>query len=366
MVPLLKRVVLFLAITALTFLFVEGCSNTLIVLYEAVPSNRRLAQYDSLIGWVATPSVSIPDYYAAGKWGRPKGVHTNAQGFRNQTEITPRVAPGAVRILCSGDSFTFGQGVGDNETWCYLLAGHDERFETVNLAYPGYGTDQSYLRYARDAASLEHTIHLFAFIGGDLTRIGTQDHSGNPKPVLRLDGDSLVIDNVPVPRVFSAVQRFAIRLAKQFRSADLAKRLLTSPPTPTSVEERGKSRRERIGPLATRVLREVQRLAEERGSSAVFVYLPTRYEYDHQGPWRGWASAVMDSLGYSFIDLTPALREIPVDVVDDLFLLGGSAEGHYSRAGNAWVAEALYHHIRNLPPVLRMPDALEEPVDASP
>jgi hypothetical protein len=308
-------------------------------------------------------------------------VHTNGQGFRNQTDITPHVAPGTVRILCSGDSFTFGQGVGDRETWCYLLAQHDERFETVNLGYLGYGTDQSYLRYARDAAFLEHDIHLFAFIGSDLHRMGARDHHGYAKPVLHLDGDSLVINNVPVPRVFPALQRFAIRLAERFRSTDLAgrlaerfrstglpgraKRLLISRSSPT--KEMLKSGRERLGPVATRVFREVQRLAEERGSEAVFVYLPTKGEIEREGRWREWVSAVMDSLGYLFVDLTPALREVPLDVADDFFFLqGGPDEGHYSRVANAWVAEALYHHIRNLPSVARKPDALEEPVDASP
>ena len=52
------------------------------------------------------------------------------------------------RILCLGDSFTFGQGVGNREAWPYLLEKELKKkfrkrdIQVVNAGVPGYGTDE--------------------------------------------------------------------------------------------------------------------------------------------------------------------------------------------------------------------------------
>ena len=70
----------------------------------------------------------------------------------------------------------------------------------------------------------------------------------------------------------------------------------------------------------------------------------------------------MDSLGYNFIDLTPALREVPWDTAIRFFIPG---DGHYSAAGNAWVAESLYDRLRNLPDVASLLESPEDSVDGA-
>ena len=52
------------------------------------------------------------------------------------------------RILCLGDSFTFGQGVGNEQAWPYLLEEELKKkflkldIQVVNAGVPGYGTDE--------------------------------------------------------------------------------------------------------------------------------------------------------------------------------------------------------------------------------
>ena len=344
----MKRIGFFLTITAIVLLFVEGCGSALIVLYEAArgPDEPMYSEYDSLLGWVNVPSTSIPDL-----WGRGCGLTINAQGFRGRAPVTPSVAPGQIRILCSGDSFAFGQGVGDLDTWCHLLSEYDPRIETVNLGQPGYGIDQSYLRFLRDASELEHAIHLFTFIGGDLSRLARRSHHGYAKPGLRLEGNRLVVENSPVPRAIPAVGRFFLRVAERLRSVELAGRLarrFTQPGAPTAEPERGS-----MAPLARSVFREIQRLNDEKNSVAVFVYLPIEPEIAEDGAWRGWVNAAMDTLGYRFVDPTASLRELSPAAAGELFIpSGAAAAGHYSRAGHAWVARVLYEALRDLPPLV--------------
>ncbi len=130
--------------------------------------------------------------------------------------------------------------------------------------------------------------------------------------------------------------------------------------------------RERIAPLTKQIFRQVQQLNEEKNSVAVFVYLPLEPDLDETLPWpdsceacetwRPWVGAVMDSLGYNFIDLTPALREIPLDTAIRFFIPG---DGHYSVAGNAWVAESLYERLRGLPDVAPLLESPKHSEDAA-
>ena len=62
--------------------------------------------------------------------GLPYTVSTNSQGLRAARELAP-AGSGAVRVLCLGDSFTFGVGVNDSEAYPAQLEG------MLRAKYPG-------------------------------------------------------------------------------------------------------------------------------------------------------------------------------------------------------------------------------------
>jgi GDSL-like lipase/acylhydrolase family protein len=68
----------------------------------------------------------------------------NARGFRGALHSYERT-PGKTRLLMLGDSITFGSWVRDHETFSFLLEDRSDRYEVVNLAVEGYGTDQELL-----------------------------------------------------------------------------------------------------------------------------------------------------------------------------------------------------------------------------
>jgi hypothetical protein len=300
----------------------------------------RLARYDAELGWVSAPSLALPD-----AWGSHRGLHINSRGFRGRAELTDETAFGTSRALCSGDSFTFGEGVSDEATWCAQLSQLEPRLETVNLGEPGYSAAQSYLRYRRDAQDLAHDLHLFAFIGDDLRRVGLPVQYGYARPQLRAEGDGLAPAITRVPYWRPTLARMAGELAQQLRSVELARRALDrfaggwrAAPEPSVAE---------LAPLLRRVFEAVARLGERRGARTVFVYLPTQVDLEGEQPWRGWARAALAELGFPLVDLTDALRALPrASALASFIPAGALAASHYTELGHAWVARELHTQLR--------------------
>jgi hypothetical protein len=135
-------------------------------------------------------------------------------------------APGTLRVVCSGDSFTMGHGVDDDHTWCHLIGVIEPRFETINMGQSGYGLDQAFLAYRRDGARLGAAVHLFAFIGQDVYRMLANSFFGYGRPVLAERDGRLVVENTPVPQPSSfAPALIALAPAvRQLRSFQLVSR----------------------------------------------------------------------------------------------------------------------------------------------
>jgi hypothetical protein len=60
--------------------------------------------------------------------------------------------------------------------------------------------------------------------------------------------------------------------------------------------------------------------------------------------------------GIPFIDLTPAIRAVPPDSLDWLFITPNAlpvegSSGHYTASGHRWVAAQLASQLRAIPPV---------------
>src|SRR5687767_5221616 len=99
--PRLRRVLRLVAgnvaVLAVLLVGIEGLASCALVVREAVtaPSfaDKQYTRYDADLGWVAAPSVYIPDMFGPGV-----ALRTNAQGFRSDANTTPAVPNGTARI----------------------------------------------------------------------------------------------------------------------------------------------------------------------------------------------------------------------------------------------------------------------------
>lgn len=312
------------------------------------PGNFRQARYDSLLGWVGMPNLALTDNY-----GPNLTLTTNAEGMRMHRAIGQPLDSGETRAICSGDSFTFGSGVSDNETFCAYLEGMLPRLETVNMSQRGYGIDQAYLWYKRDAGRFPHQLHIFAFIWNDFERMSVTSFTGYPKPRLRLRNDSLSIENVPVPEW--KTPGTAARVLSGFSNSRLIRLLQNR--VRVSESDQMHQIDTQIFPIAEAVFRDLVRLNAERGSQLVLVYLPA---FPDLAPGalddrRARLAAFAKANSVALIDLTEEMRAVPQDSIDWMYITPNAlpvdgASGHYTAMGHEWVARKMADRLRALPP----------------
>ena len=347
-------IVRFLAVVLILVLALEGLSSAAVVVSDAravplAPENFRQAKYDSLLGWIGLPNLELRDNYGPGL-----RLSTNVDGMRIHRPATPALAPGEKRLICSGDSFAFGSGVSDDETFCAYLEQEFPGVRTLNMAQRGYGIDQAYLWYKRDAIRYPHQVHLFTFIWHDFERMALTSFTGYPKSKLALKSGHLFTTNVPVPRWKgpSRGESPATVLADT-RLMQLVERRIDQ-------SDAAQLRRvdAQVWDIAEAVFLDLAKLNRERGSSLVLVYLPappdlTPGAYDVR---RERMEKFSKKSGIPFVDLTPEVRTIPPDSLDWIFITPNAlpvvgSGGHYTARGHRWVAARLADHLRSMPTI---------------
>jgi hypothetical protein len=211
-------------------------------------------------GWAVKPDVrDVPVFGAAGT------VSSNSQGARGRREYAVPKPPGVTRVLVFGDSFTFGDEVGDDETYVARLEGLLPGVEVINLGVHGYGHDQMLLYLQEVGARYQPDLVLLGFVQLDMRRnlLAFRDFA---KPRFVLVEDHLVLQNVPVP----TPETVRARDVFHSRFLDLWNLLAER-------WERGKQAT-REQQLTGAILEEFRRTAVAVGAVPLFVYLPIEDE----------------------------------------------------------------------------------------
>jgi lysophospholipase L1-like esterase len=127
-------------------------------------------------------------------------VHTNAAGFRAaEGEPAPGAHGDAQRILVVGDSFAFGWGVEDDQTFAAVLArglARDHRVEVINAGVPGYSTDQYWLFLRERGFALAPDLVLLVECGNDVEELASNR--------IELDADRLPVRVSSLTRTITA------------------------------------------------------------------------------------------------------------------------------------------------------------------
>lgn len=326
------------------FVLLEGTASTSFRLREIIRTpttpEHRHSEHDTLLGWVNVPDAYLPNAYGPGV-----DVQINGQRFRNSRDFPTAVPPDRIRVICSGDSFTFGYGVANADAWCERLTQLDRRIETVNMGLGGYGVDQAYLWYMRDGRRLDHDVHLFVFLTADIYRMTSDRFMGYGKPVLQLDGDSLVVSNVPVPRTswFSRRRALHANTISRLNAVALARGLLGLDRTPEEEARSVEQRDQWLRPVLVRILSDLRLANEAKGSRLVLVYMPGAGDYDtiEADGWRRFVEDEAARQGIAVLDLIDDIRDVPPTEVDGMF----RPDLHLTVEGNAWAAAVLHRRL---------------------
>ncbi len=216
-------------------------------------------------------------------------LKTNSQAFRNNDEFSISVPDGKIRIICSGDSFTLGYGVDNDNTWCQLLTTMmNRRLEAVNMGQGGYGVDQAYLWYKRDGMKFEHDIHIFAFIDDDFLRMKRDIFLGYSKPIIELENNVLVTKNIPVPPLKKHSNSRLSRSLRAINNLNVIKLIRRLKSHNENSYEKRKTQK-----VVSKIFEDLQKINRAKQSVLVLVFLPTINDYTGKTskPWQDFLYA---------------------------------------------------------------------------
>lgn len=113
-------------------------------------------------------------------------IVTNQEGLRGP-EVGPK-PPGGIRILAIGDSFTFGVGAQQEETWPAWLERRMRNAQVLNAGAPGFGVPDEVAWFEQYGGALDPDVVVVAvFLANDL-----QDASPDQPKVAVVDGALVV------------------------------------------------------------------------------------------------------------------------------------------------------------------------------
>lgn len=163
-----------------------------------------LIQYDHQIGHRFVPNMKARIPNENGGYF----VNTNSLGFRSDVPFCKEKTNGP-RILFFGDSYTAGDNCENAERFSDKV-GQMLNAEVFNYGLSGSGTDQHLLIYERFARDIEADLIVLCVQVDSMKRIQVSHRESIdritgervlvPKPYFQLEGEELVLKNVPVPR----------------------------------------------------------------------------------------------------------------------------------------------------------------------
>lgn len=162
-------------------IFIISLSITLLVIELSLaifyPQTLEQEEWDPLFKWSnrkgfsgTLRSLDEKDYLTR--------VNINSLGFRGE-----EIKATKYRIIIVGDSFTFGSGVEDNETFSSLiehnLNGKGYDVKVINAGVKGWSPDQYYLFIKHEALKYNPDIIIIGFYGGnDVEETGLLEYRG--------------------------------------------------------------------------------------------------------------------------------------------------------------------------------------------
>jgi lysophospholipase L1-like esterase len=159
--------------------------------------HEACAEHHPDLGWVGIPNlvtrVTAPKF--------EYHVELNSRGLRDH-EYEYAKDDGVFRIVMLGDSVTWGWGVEQGQLFADLVDDElGEDVEVINLAYPGYGTDQHLWIFESEGRRYEPDLVVMCFILNDVIGNSSVKGYNNGKPCYeRNEQGEWVLTNHPVPR----------------------------------------------------------------------------------------------------------------------------------------------------------------------
>jgi GDSL-like Lipase/Acylhydrolase family len=270
-------------------------------------------------------------------------VQINSLGVRG-AEVTPRPAPGTVRVLALGDSQTFGNGLDLSETWPKQLeqrlqAAPGSRWEVINAGVPGTDTWQHEILLRRLLAVVHpHAVVLALYVNDVVPSYSPRNADGTT--LTNTSGKYLVYLLKRSAVVTWAYHMLMPWCARQVARGDSVEDAILSGGDDT--------RAERGWRQVETSLTQMKELCDSLGVEFLVAILPRRDQVSGQHPGRTYiqrARRITDAHRIETLDLLPSLSAEYRVHRDKLFI---PWDGHNAAAANHVIAAGIATRLESL------------------
>jgi hypothetical protein len=280
--------------------------------------------YHPTLGWVQRP----------GRFGDDWIWTVDSAGIRSNGTAS---APAGRPVLVIGDSFAFGDEVGDHETWTAQLERLIDR-PVINAGVGAYGIDQAVLRGEDLLGRFAPDVVILSFISDDISRteFSFYPYGWGWKPYFEAAADSLILRNVPVPEDPHAIPtvRWATlrRVLRHSAVAEVVLRRLAPAwwlglPKASRVHHDGEE-------VSLRLIARLDSIARDRGTRFVTMSLATNGQTGDNARTARLVR-LLQARGLDVLDLAATMAGWD----QERFRAGFRPRGHYGPELNRLVAE---------------------------
>jgi hypothetical protein len=277
-----------------------------------------------------------------------RAVSTDAS--RRRVPVRADGGGGTLRVAVLGASVAFGPGVDDHETFANLMA--RQGWAVANFAVPGWGTDQSLLRYQHEGrAWTPAVVVLNVCVANDLAdnMLASYLYDASwPKPYFTIEDGRLRVHDEHL------VRSTARRAWRWLWESSHLLNLLVARPQAAAPDERHWMGRRRVAvkddaaatALTVMEVRALRDAAREQGAALLVALHPDRATFEGRSPVAVRLGRGLEDASVPVLDLAARYRAAGW-AFDDLMLDG---LGHLSPRGHAVAAEVIARAIRSRRP----------------
>ncbi len=289
-------------------------------------------QFDPELGWSPIPNKK----FFARDWGT---VTSNSLGFRSA-----EIDQNKKQIIVLGDSFTWGFGVSDTETFpCFL----DEMvsklgYQVSNLGVSGYDLGQYYLflkRHINKFNNLKQVV-LVINVQNDLICTAANFDNGKKKPLFIVRNNNLILTNKVINKhclrnLFSRSYFLGMSWPHNILGDLLSK----------AADDRVLSQKE-LQEVSVLLLQKVFELVLSHNAELLVILNPSEKDFIEKSDSLDYFEYIFSKLrvkGISYIDYIAILKKEDQKELRGFYL----DDGHYTRKGNMFLAKTIYEHLQN-------------------
>ena len=299
---------------------------------------------DATLGWKYQPHYH-------GRWHGAE-VSINSLGIREK-ELTREKPEGTFRILCLGDSVTFGYGTETDKTYVKVLESllreryPGRRFETINAGIGGFTTPQELLLLKTIGLDYQPDLVTIGFVLNDVTDMNTVEErierarrmqGAEGPPRVKQAGPGILPARRLVQGMLSRTSIYvlfqqALGYFKKWEEARGVEHLVAVSNPPPEIERNWRK--------IEADLREIEDLSRREGFEVLLVILPFRFQVEGDDPMRVPQDRLIEfsgRIGLPVLDLLPVFRERRGE---DLFL----DTNHPTVAGHRLAAESICEYL---------------------